>query len=202
MPQLNFFDEEILGARLPCDLVEYHADFVDTATGQRLLNHFIQTVPWKQSTRIMWGKEVLTPRLTAWFGDNVTYAHTTEGRYVTRPWTKELLALKAMVEPMCGRCFNSVLLNYYRDGNDSVAWHADDEPELGADPVIASVNFGQVRRFDIRHKQNHQQKYSVELEHGSLLVMKGNLQHNWEHRVAKSTLPMKARVNLTFRVIQ
>lgn len=202
MPQLSFFDEEILGARLPCDLVEYHAGFVDTATGQRLLSHFIQTVPWKQSTRIMWGKEVLTPRLTAWFGDNVTYAHTTEGRYVTRPWTKELLALKAMVEPMCGRCFNSVLLNYYRDGNDSVAWHADDEPELGADPVIASVNFGQVRRFDIRHKQNHQQKYSVELEHGSLLVMKGNLQHNWEHRVAKSTLPMKARVNLTFRVIQ
>ena len=202
MPQLSFFDEEVLGARLPVELMEYHAGFIDAAAGQRLLNHFIQTVTWKQSTRLMWGKEVLTPRLTAWFGDEITYAHTTEGRYVTRPWTKELLALKAMVEPMCGRCFNSVLLNYYRDGNDSVAWHADDEPELGPDPVIASVNFGQVRRFDVRHKQNHQLKYSVELEHGSLLVMKGNLQHLWEHRVAKSTQPMKARVNLTFRRIQ
>lgn len=199
---MSFFDEEVLGERLPVDLVEYHAGFIDSTTSQRLLNHFIQTVPWKQSTRLMWGKEVLTPRLTAWFGDNVTYAHTAEGRYVTRPWTKELLALKAMVEPMCGRCFNSVLLNYYRDGNDSVAWHADDEPELGTDPVIASVNFGQVRRFDVRHKQKHQLKYFVDLEHGSLLIMKGNLQHEWEHRVAKSTQPMKARINLTFRLIQ
>lgn len=202
MPQLSFFDEEVLGARLPADLMEYHACFINAAMGQRLLNHFIQTAPWKQSVRVMWGKEVLTPRLTAWFGDEINYTHTTEGRYKTWPWTKELLALKAMVEPVCGRCFNSVLLNYYRDGNDSVAWHADDEPELGPDPVIASVNLGQVRRFDVRHKQNHQQKYSVDLEHGSLLVMKGNLQHHWEHRIAKSTQPMKARINLTFRLIQ
>ncbi len=143
----------------------------------------------------MWGKEVLTPRLTAWFGKREHHIH------VAHPWTKELLNIKEMVEPPCGTTFNSVLLNYYRDGNDSVAWHADDEPELGTNPVIASVNLGQARRFDVRHKNNHAEKYSVDLAHGSLLIMRGDLQHNFEHQIAKSSKPMKARINLTFRVI-
>jgi len=93
------------------------------------------------------------------------------------------------------------LLNYYRDGNDSVAWHSDNEDELGKHPVVASVTFGQVRSFDIRNKKDHSQKYSVKLEDGSYLLMKGDLQENWEHRIPKSTKPMKERVNLTFRVI-
>ena len=98
---------------------------------------------------------------------------------------------------------NTVLLNYYRDGNDSVAWHSDDEYDLGYKPVIASVSLGQDRRFDVREKHEfHQHKYSVNLENGSLLLMKGDLQELWEHRIAKSKSVTKPRINLTFRVIR
>lgn len=93
------------------------------------------------------------------------------------------------------------MLNYYRDANDSVAWHSDKESVLGKHPVIASVSFGQVRSFDIRNKVDHSEKYSVRLEHGSFLLMKRGLQEHWEHRIAKSTKPMKPRVNLTFRLV-
>ena len=106
-----------------------------------------------------------------------------------------------MVEPLAGVKFNSVLLNYYRGGNDSVAWHSDKESILGKRPVIASVSFGQVRSFDIRNKLDHKEHYSVKLEHGSFLLMKAGLQEAFEHRIAKSVKPMKARVNLTFRVV-
>ena len=106
-----------------------------------------------------------------------------------------------MVEPLAGIRFNSVLLNYYRDGNDSVAWHSDKESIMGSQPVIASVSFGQVRSFDIRRKTDHAEKYSILLEHGSFLLMKSGLQEHWEHRIAKSAKVMKARINLTFRLV-
>jgi alkylated DNA repair dioxygenase AlkB len=149
----------------------------------------------------MYGKLLNTPRLTAWYGDNSkTYAFSGK-KYEPYAWTKELLSIKARVDAACGIKFNSVLLNLYRNGNDSVAWHADDEPELGINPLIASVSFGQLRRFDVRHKQDHKLKYSIELENGSMLIMKGDLQHNWEHQIPKSTKAIKERINLTFRVI-
>jgi alkylated DNA repair dioxygenase AlkB len=149
----------------------------------------------------MYSKQVITPRLTAWYGDaNKDYSFS-GNKFHPLPWTKELLEIKEKIEPIVGIRFNSVLLNYYRDGNDSVAWHSDNEAELGRQPVIASVSFGQVRRFDIRHKLGHKQKYAVKLENGSLLILKGDLQQNWEHRIAKSATPMHPRVNLTFRVI-
>jgi alkylated DNA repair dioxygenase AlkB len=103
--------------------------------------------------------------------------------------------IKEMVEPLAGVAFNSALLNYYRDGNDSVAWHSDKEEILGKEPIIASVSFGQVRNFDIRNKLNHREQYSVKLEHGSFLLMKAGLQERWEHRIAKSARPMGPRVN-------
>lgn len=109
--------------------------------------------------------------------------------------------IRRKVESIVGISFNSVLLNYYRDGNDSVAWHSDNEKALGTHPVIGSVSFGQVRDFDIRNKTDHSIKYSIRLEHGSLLIMKGDLQAHWDHRIAKSTRPMKGRLNLTFRVV-
>lgn len=105
------------------------------------------------------------------------------------------------MESIAGVVFNSVLFNYYRDGNDSVAWHSDNEKALGEYPVIASVSFGQVRSFDIRNKNDHQEKYAIKLESGSLMIMKGDLQKNWDHRIAKSTRPMKERVNLSFRIV-
>src|ERR1700710_1246675 len=201
MEQLSFFAEAGQSRGLPKELVEYHAGFIDAQTGDGLLQHLMATTPWKQGTQKMWDKEYLTPRLTSWHGDTGT-DYSVSGKIANpNPWTPELLQLKAMVEPVAGVKFNSVLLNYYRDGNDSVAWHSDRESVLGRNPVIASVSFGQVRSFDIRNKANHQEHYSVKLEHGSFLLMKAGLQEHWEHRIAKSIKPMRARVNLTFRVV-
>lgn len=127
--------------------------------------------------------------------------YTALGKSIPLQWTAQLLALKHQVEPMAGIEFNSVLLNYYRDGQDSVAWHGDNETVMGSHPIIASASFGQVRRFDIPLKADHAVKHSVRLEHGSLLIMKGDLQQKWDHRIAKYKAFMGPRVNLTFRRI-
>ncbi|MDP9081985.1 MAG: alpha-ketoglutarate-dependent dioxygenase AlkB [Bacteroidota bacterium] len=201
MEQLSFFAEAGQSRGLPKELLAYHPGFVDEQAANYLLQKFITKTPWKQSTQKMWDKEYLTPRLTSWHGDIGT-DYSVSGKISNpNPWTPELLMLKEKVEAVAGIHFNSVLLNYYRDGNDSVAWHSDRESVLGKNPVIASVSFGQVRSFDIRNKASHNEHYSVRLEHGSLLLMKAGLQEHWEHRIAKSAKPMKARVNLTFRLV-
>ena len=201
MEQLALFAEAGQTKGLPGEFLEYIPGIISLQEGDHFLQQFIAEAPWKQSVQKMYDKEVVTPRFTAWYGDPGTdYSHP--GRISNpTPWTPELLAIKAKVEPLAGVQFNSVLLNYYRDGNDSVAWHSDKESILGRHPVIASVSFGQVRSFDIRSKTDHHEKYSVRLEHGSFLLMKGGLQEHWEHRIAKSVKPMKARVNLTFRIV-
>jgi len=199
--QLSFFEDSVNGKDLPPDLLVYIPDVFSSAESGNFLKTFIDQTPWKQEIVQMYGKAIKTPRLTAWYGDqNKSYAFS-GNKYNPLPWTRDLLDIKARVEPIAGMEFNSVLLNYYRDGNDSVAWHSDDEYELGFKPTIASVSFGQVRRFDVREKQDHKRKYAVNLENGSVLLMKGNLQRLWQHRIAKSTQPMKPRVNLTFRII-
>lgn len=201
MEQLSFFDDE-QGLKLPPNLMDYRPGFFTQEESIRLMRTLKENINWQQETIQMYGKLLNTPRLTAWYGDNSkTYAYSGK-KYDPHPWTPELLFIKQRVDEASGIKFNSVLLNDYRDGNDSVAWHADDEPELGVNPVIASVSFGQPRRFDVRHKQDHKMKYSVSLENGSLLIMKGDLQHNWEHQVPKSALAIKERINLTFRVIR
>ena len=199
--QLALFAESGQSKGLPTDFLEYFPGLFSREEGERYLQKFIAETPWKQSVQKMYDKEIVTPRLTAWFGDLGTdYSHP--GRITNPlPWTPELLAIKEKVEPLCGTKFNSVLLNYYRDGSDSVAWHSDKESILGKHPVVASVSFGQVRSFDIRSKADHSERYSVRLEHGSFLLMKSGLQEHWEHRIAKSVKPMRARVNLTFRVV-
>lgn len=201
MEQLSFFAEAGQSRGLPTELLAYRSGFIGQMDSDQLLAKFIAETPWKQSTQKMWDKEYLTPRLTSWHGDIGT-DYSVSGRISNpNPWTPELLYLKSLVEPIAGIQFNSVLLNYYRDGNDSVAWHSDRESVLGRNPVIASLSFGQVRSFDIRNKANHSEHYSVKLEHGSFLLMKAGLQEHWEHRIAKSAKPMKARINLTFRVV-
>jgi alkylated DNA repair dioxygenase AlkB len=200
MEQLSFFDGG-QSLKLPLELMDYRPNFFTREESADLMQKLKATIAWKQETIQMYGKLLNTPRLTAWYGDNSkTYAFS-GNKYHPLPWIPELLFIKQRVEQAAGLAFNSVLLNDYRNGNDSVAWHADDEPELGINPVIASVSFGQARRFDVRRKQNHKMKYSVELENGSLLIMKGDLQHNWEHQVPKSVKAMKERINLTFRMI-
>jgi len=194
MEQLAFFPDAGQSKGLPKDFLEYRPGLIDAQTGDQLLQYFIETTPWKQTAQKLWDKEYLTPRLTCWYGDTERIA----GAF---PWTPELQMIREMVEPLAGIQFNSVLLNYYRDGNDSVAWHSDKESIMGSQPVIASVSFGQVRSFDIRNKQDHREHYSVRLEHGSFLLMKSGLQEAFEHRIAKSNKPMKARINLTFRLV-
>lgn len=202
MEQLALFAETGQSWGLPVEYLEYFPGFVDRTQSDLLLKKLIREIPWKQQVRPMYTRDVVTPRLTAWYGEPEVYDYQSLGRTVPLCWTPELLAIKRMVEPLSGVTFNSVLLNYYRDGNDSVAWHSDKEDILGKNPIIASVSFGQVRSFDIRHKDDHLLKYSVKLEHGSFLLMKAGLQEQWEHRIAKSTRFMRPRVNLTFRVVK
>lgn len=201
MEQLAIFPEAGQTKGLPKELLDYHPDLFSKEESEWLLNKFIEETSWKQKLVNMYDKMVTTPRLTAWYADEDTYDYTSLRRSEPLSLTPELLIIKKRVEAITGTIFNSVLLNYYRDGNDSVAWHSDNEKALGTHPVIASVSFGQVRSFDIRNKTDHSEKHSIRLESGALMIMKGDLQQNWEHRIAKSIKPMKARVNLTFRVV-
>ena len=199
--QLSFFPEAGQSSGLPEELLEYHPGLISAAQSEALLHQLIAESPWQQKVVKMYDKEVITPRLTAWYANAETYDYTSLRRSAPNNWTPALLMIKEKAELIAKVKFNSVLLNYYRDGNDSVAWHSDNEKALGTHPVIASVSFGQVRSFDIRRKEDHSDKYSIRLESGALMLMKGNLQQDWEHRIAKSTRPMKPRINLTFRIV-
>ncbi|WBV57553.1 alpha-ketoglutarate-dependent dioxygenase AlkB [Chryseobacterium daecheongense] len=201
MDQLSLFDAEEY-YQFPKELLEYTDHFLSQQEAKELQEFLMETTPWIQTTQKMYDKEVLTPRLTAWYGDEGKSYQLSGTRVVVNPWSPELLALKQRLEQTTGYTFNSVLLNLYRNGNDSVAWHRDRDSELGNRPVIASLSLGQVRNFDFRKVDDHHLKYSLPLSHGSLLIMKGNLQVNWEHRIAKSTKPMQPRINLTFRLIK
>jgi alkylated DNA repair dioxygenase AlkB len=197
MEQFKLFDdtEHLL---LPEHLMEYMPGFFDQKESAHYLNTFLENIMWQQTRVMMYDKEVLTPRLCAWFGDRPIRK---DDLRVPTPWTDELWSMKTKVEEQTGMTFNGVLLNYYRDGHDSVAWHSDKDTIPGLKTEIASVSFGQARNFDFRNKENHRQQYSLELGNGSLLLMKGDLQKYWEHRIAKSMVPMKPRINLTFRKV-
>jgi alkylated DNA repair dioxygenase AlkB len=154
--------------------------------------------PWREESVRVYGKRHLQPRLTAWYGDaSYTYSGL---RLEPLPWTALLLELRAAVEAACGRRFNSVLLNRYRNGRDSMGMHSDDEPELGSDPVIASLSYGTTRTLILRHKRN-KDTLRLALTDGSLLLMAGTTQRNWLHGINKSARPLGERINLTFRYI-
>jgi alkylated DNA repair dioxygenase AlkB len=185
--------------------LEYWPEFLSSSDATELLQSLLATTPWEQLSIAMYGKRLNMPRLTCWYGD-ASSVYTYSGiRNEPRPWTPRLLAVKEKIEGTLSAQFNSVLLNLYRDGRDSMSWHSDDEPELGPTPTIASLSLGVVRRFDfrpIRSPQNPAGKgCSLELEHGSLLLMKGETQRAWQHGIAKSPAMDGVRVNLTFRRI-
>jgi len=159
-------------------------------------------VEWKQETIKMFGNEINIPRLTAWYGDPER-SYTYSG-IALKPlaWTPLLSELREEIERIAECEFNSVLLNLYRNGNDGVSWHADDEPDLGREPVIGSVSLGASRRFDFRKKSDHKSKYSVVLNSGDVVVMRGITQNLWEHQIPKQPKIHERRINLTFRFIQ
>ncbi|WP_291914500.1 alpha-ketoglutarate-dependent dioxygenase AlkB [Chitinophaga sp. CB10] len=201
MVQLNLFNESE-GFRFPGELLEYFPGFMETGAAIKLMHNLIEIVPWEQNVQRMYDKEVLTPRLTAWYGDPDKVYHMAGRTLHMHPWLPELQELREKITATTGYTFNSVLLNLYRNENDSVAWHRDKESELGNRPVIASVSLGAARPFEFRQLDNHSNKYALTLSNGSLLLMKGDLQQHWEHRIAKAGYSMKPRLNLTFRSIR
>lgn len=201
MEQLDFFAEPGEPRYLSNELFDYRSGIFNKSESRFFLEKFIKEVAWDQKSVLMYGKKVITPRLTAWFGDPGTdYSISGDGSEIF-PWTKELLIIREKVESLAGISFNSVLLNYYRDGNDSVSWHNDGDGIPGRNLIVASVSFGQERNFEIRSKTDHSRKFSVMLEDGSYFLMKGDFQENWQHRIAKLATLMRERVNLTFRVM-
>jgi alkylated DNA repair dioxygenase AlkB len=172
------------------------------APTRAVLSELIELTPWRAESVVVWGKPYLQPRLTAWYGDEDARYEYSGLELDPLPWTPRLLAIKASVERAADCRFNSVLLNYYRNERDSMGMHSDDEPELGAEPVIASLSLGAARTLVFRHRSDRSRKpLRIELGDGSLLLMRGATQSHWKHGIAKERRPCGARVNLTFRRI-
>ena len=179
----------------------FYPDFFSKPESDLYLHKIKENIDWKQESMNMYGKQVNFPRLTAWYGDNDKPYSFSGITLEPKTWNSELMDIKQKIEPLSNVIFNSVLLNLYRSGNDSISWHTDAEKELGLNPVIASVNFGATRKFQLRHI-NTKEKLEIELTHGSLLIMQGELQHFWQHQVPKISKVVNERINLTFRVIK
>lgn len=179
----------------------FYPNFFSKSESDILLKRLRNNIVWKQESMNMYGKKIDFPRLTAWYGNNDKPYSFSGITLQPLPWTSEILTIKNKIEPIAKTVFNSVLLNLYRDGNDSISWHTDAEKELGINPIIASVNFGATRKFQLRHIKT-KEKLEIELTHGSLLIMQGELQHFWQHQVPKTSKPVGERINLTFRVIK
>jgi len=167
-----------------------------------LLSELIDNTEWRQEEITIYGKTHLQPRLTAWYGGKESIYSYSGITMEPQPWNQTLLNLKARIESLVGQHFNSVLLNYYRDHRDSMGMHSDDEPELGKQPVIASLSLGEERTLLLRHKcRKNLNTIKLPLASGSLLVMKGSTQSYWKHGINKLKHPCGPRVNLTFRSI-
>jgi alkylated DNA repair dioxygenase AlkB len=174
---------------------------IAAADEARLLDALIDTVAWRQDHLVIHGTRHPLPRLQAWMGDPGT-TYTYSGlRLDPDPWSPPVLELRAVASEAAGCEFNSVLLNRYRSGRDALAWHADDEPELGPEPTIASVSLGATRRFRLRRRDDHATSIGLDLPGGSVLVMAGATQRDWEHCVPRTARPVGERLNLTFRRI-
>lgn len=160
--------------------------------------NLMDKINWKNDEVNLFGKQIITKRKVAWYGDyNYSYTYSNTIR-TAEVWTPELITLKHLVEEKAGEKFNSCLLNLYHDGNEGMSWHSDDEKELKKHGAIASLSFGADRKFAFKHKIT-KESVSVLLEKGSLLVMKGTTQENWLHAIPKTTKVKTPRINLTFR---
>ncbi len=183
-------------------LVTLYENFFSIVESDKIFHQLLTNIQWQQDQIKYFGKLIPLPRLTAWYGETgKTYTYS--GIMMNpHPWTPLLLEIKERIEKIDNSKFNSVLLNQYRDGQDSVAWHSDDEPELGENPQIASVSFGETRQFCFKHKTKNEIKpITLNLSTGSLLLMQGATQSHWLHQVPKTTKPVTTRINLTFRNI-
>jgi len=178
-----------------------HRTFLYELGCKRLFDAILSSTKWEGGSIFIAGKNIEIPRLNAWYADQ-GYTFTYSGiRLEANPWFKELNEIREFVQEKLGYTYNSCLVNLYRDGNDSVAWHCDDEEELGRNPQIASISLGAERKFVIRSLHDHSEKHTITLPNGSLLIMEGEVQHRYEHQVPKEKNISAARINLTFRNI-
>ncbi|MEK0179385.1 alpha-ketoglutarate-dependent dioxygenase AlkB [Microcoleus anatoxicus] len=182
--------------------VIFYPNLFSIQESDRLFSELDSSVKWRHDTIHIYGKKIPLPRLTAWYGDEgKSYIYSGIEQH-PEPWNSTLRLIKLKAEEISQITFNSVLINLYRDGKDSVSWHSDDEPELGENPIIASISLGGTRRFSLRHKTSKDYKIDIDLPKGSLLLMKGETQHFWKHQIAKTAKSVEPRINLTFRVIK
>jgi alkylated DNA repair dioxygenase AlkB len=178
----------------------YQPAFLDAQTASSLFRDLRKNLDWQEETITIAGRQIKVPRLVCWYGDEHARYRYSGLMHEPKPWTKSLLWLKQRIEAICRSPFNSVLGNLYRDGSDSMGWHADKEKALGRNPVIASLSLGATRLFRLRHPASGK-VLELDLQDGSLLIMAGSLQHHWRHCLPKSRTARGARINLTFRRI-
>ncbi len=180
--------------------VIYYGRVMERNEADTYMEVLLNTIPWKNDEAVIFGKHIITKRKVAWYGDHsfsYTYSNITKEAL---PWTPELLALKQMAEEISGITFNSCLLNLYHCGEEGMAWHSDDEKSLGRHSGIASMSFGAERKFSFKHKRTGE-KIDLQLEAGSLLIMKADTQTHWLHRLPPTKKVQQPRINLTFRTM-
>jgi alkylated DNA repair dioxygenase AlkB len=200
---MDLFDNLVDDSKnlLPKDgIVNYYGKLLTHQVANHYFDCLWNTIEWKNDQAILFGKQIITKRKVAWYGDTdfeYTYSNTTKRAL---PWTTELLELKVIVEEISGEKFNSCLLNLYHNGDEGMAWHSDAEKDLKKNGAIGSLSFGAERKFTFKHKET-KETVSLILEHGSLLVMKDTTQTNWLHRLPPTKRITKPRINLTFRAI-
>ena len=200
MPQL--FTREPQRLNVPNSDITYYPNFMDASLANDYFSLLKKNTPWQQDDIKVFGKVYAQPRLTALYANNdkpYSYSNITMKPY---KFSKELKTLKEKIETIAQCNFTTCLLNLYRDGKDSNGWHADNEKELGRNPVIASISLGAPRYFHLKHISIPDAKHKMLLEHGSLLLMQGETQHFWKHQIPKTAKPIGERINLTFRVIR
>jgi alkylated DNA repair dioxygenase AlkB len=198
----SLFPSEKIIFNLPNAAIEYYPNFFTAEKSTFLFEKLLNEIPWQQDNITVFGKTHRQPRLTALFGnEGKPYSYS---NIVMQPhhWSPLLMTIKNEIEAVCNENFTTVLLNLYRDGKDSNGWHADNEKELGRNPVIASVSFGAERMFHLQHNSIADAKLKINLENGSLLIMKGETQHYWKHQIPKTAKKIAPRINLTFRIIK
>lgn len=198
----SLFPKENIKYNLQDADLEYYPDFFKSEIANDLFEKLKNEIPWQQDDIMVYGKTYAQPRLTALFGnEGKPYGYS---NIIMQPhnWSPLMMFIKTEIEAVCNENFTTVLLNKYRDGRDSNGWHADNEKELGRNPIIASVSFGAERVFQMKHNTIKDLKQNIVLEHGSLLIMSGTTQHFWKHQIPKTAKPIGERINLTFRIIK
>ncbi len=181
--------------------LDCYPDWLSQSQAEHYFQLFYDELNWQTETLMMAGKPVQSPRKVAWYGDDGAVYRYSGARYTALPWHPALKQLKHQLSEAFEAPINSVLTNLYRDGRDSVGWHADSEKELGRQPVIFSLSLGASRFFDYRRQDQHNLKHRIELHAGTLLIMHGDFQQYWQHQVPKQLKIEEPRINLTFRYI-